>query len=312
MLVYLLFALGLVGLVVGGDYLVKGAVAAAEKLGVSPLVIGLTIVAFGTSAPELLISLEAALSGSPGLAIGNVVGSNIANVLLVMGVPALIAMLQCDQKGVVGLSLFMFALTAFFVWTMQDGTISRFDGTVLLGILVVFLVWQGMRAKAENGSDDYAEEVGDVPKRGWKVALFIVVGLVMLPVGAHLTVTSAVEIAEALGVSEEVIGLTIVAIGTSLPELATGIMAARQGEASVAVGNVVGSNIFNIAAIMGITAFVIPVPVDASILGFDNWVMLACAALVCLLAFTHYCVGRWSGIAFVALYLGYLWTTATI
>ena len=308
-----LFALGLVGLVLGGDFLVKGAVGLAQRVGISPLIIGLTIVAFGTSAPELLISLDAALGGSGGLAVGNVVGSNIANVLLVLGVPAMILPIVCDQDGVHRTIYFLLAVTLLFVWMMWDGTISRVDGFVLLGALAVFLGQQFLRARRERDAlvADIEDEVGAVPQEVWKVALLLLIGLVLLPVGARLTVDSAITIATALNLSKEVIGLTIVAIGTSLPELATGVMAARSGESSVGIGNVVGSNFFNIAAITGITAATVPLPVDTHILSFDVWVMLGATVLLAVLALTHYRIARWTGAALLAGFVVYLGVTAS-
>ena len=314
MLVYALFALGLIGLLFGGDFLVKGAVGLAQRIGISPLIVGLTIVAFGTSAPELLISLDAALGGSGGLAVGNVVGSNVANVLLVLGVPALIAPVDCGQRGAGRTIFFLIGVSVLFVFLMWDGTISRLDAGLLFTLLIVFLVQQGLQARSEASDDLAAEledEVGDVPQEWWRIAAFTLGGLVLLPVGARLTVDSAVEIAQAIGVTEEVIGLTIVAIGTSLPELATGIMAARQNESSVAIGNVIGSNFFNIAAIMGITGLVVPLPVGGHMLQFDVWVMLAVTALLAVVAFSHYCIGRWTGLALALLYVAYLLATAS-
>ena len=311
----LLFALGLVGLVVGGDFLVKGAVGLARRIGISPLVIGLTIVAFGTSAPELVISLDAAFAGSAGLAVGNVVGSNIANVLLVLGVPALILPIVCDQDGVHSMIYFLLGVTALFIWQLSDGIISRGDGFVLLLALAVFLGAQFRRARQERNGNVEAElesEVGAVPQEAWRIGAFLLGGIVLLPLGARLTVDAAIDFAEAFNVSQEVIGVTIVAIGTSLPELATGIMAARSGENSVGVGNVVGSNIFNIAAIAGITAAIVPLPVMGHLMTFDAWVMLAVTVLLTVLALTHYCVGRWSGLAFGAAFALYLYVTATI
>ena len=314
LLTVFLFALGLIGLVVGGDFLVKGAVGLARRVGISPLIIGLTIVAFGTSAPELVISLDAAFKGSGGLAVGNVVGSNIANVLLVLGLPALILPMTCDQDGVSRSIFFLLGVTLLFIWQMSDGTISRTDGLVLLALLAVFLGQQAWRAKQErleNLEADLEDEVGEVPSETWKIAAFTLGGIVLLPLGARLTVNSAIDIAMALEISEEVVGLTIVAIGTSLPELATGIMAARSGENSVGIGNIVGSNFFNIAAIAGITSSIVPLPVDGHIMQFDVWVMLGVTILLAALALTKFCVGRWSGTVLMAGFVAYLAVTAS-
>ena len=313
-LVAFLFALGLVGLVVGGDFLVKGAVGLARRVGISPLIIGLTIVAFGTSAPELVISLDAAFKGSGGLAVGNVIGSNIANVLLVLGLPALILPMTCDQDGVHRIIYFLLIVTVLFIWQMSDGTISNADGLVLLGTLAVFLgsqAWRAKQQRLENLEAELEDEVGEVPSEWWRIAAYTLGGIVLLPLGARLTVNAAIDIAQMLNLSEEVIGLTIVAIGTSLPELATGIMAARSGEASVGIGNIVGSNFFNIAAIAGITSSIVPLPVDGHIMQFDVWVMLAATLLLAALALTHYCVGRWSGLVLMTGFVAYLGVTAS-
>ena len=313
MFVYLLFIFGLVLLVVGGDWLVKGAVGLAEKLSIPPLIIGLTIVAFGTSAPELVISLRAALSGNGGIAVGNVVGSNIANVLLVLGVPALFASIACAEKDLKTSLFFLIGLTVVFMLQMTYGPINRIDGLLLLVCLVAFLTQQILAARRhqKSSSDEvYKEEVGSVPTNNLIIGGFMISGLIALPLGATFTVDSAVEIATRWNISKEVIGLTVVAIGTSLPELATGIMAARQNNASVAVGNIIGSNLFNIAAIMGITATVTNVPVGAHIINFDMWVMLGATLLLIALPIFKVTLKRRAGLVLTAAYLAYLLTTA--
>ncbi|NKB51276.1 MAG: calcium/sodium antiporter [Rhizobiaceae bacterium] len=327
MLVYLLFALGLVLLLVGGDWLVKGAVGVAEKFGISPLIIGLTIVALGTSAPELVISLQAALAGSGELAVGNVVGSNIANVLLVLGIPAIIAT-TTRQNDAIGTTLFfLVGLTGIFMLQMSQSPISRTDGFLLLVCLTAFLVQQFINARrSRNGGsgsgsgevktepqDDYHDEIGNVPTSNKIIGLLLIAGLIALPIGASITVDAAIEIARRWTVPEEVIGLTIVAIGTSLPELATGIMAARHNNGSVALGNVVGSNLFNIAAIMGATAFIAgDVSVGQHIISFDMWVMLAATLFLIALPVFKLSIGRTGGILLTGTYLAYLVATAVI
>lgn len=313
MLVYLLFVIGLVLLVIGGDWLVKGAVGLAEKLSIPPLIIGLTIVAFGTSAPELVISLRAALSGNGGIAVGNVVGSNIANVLLVLGIPALFATIACAEKGLKTSLFFMIGLTVVFMLQMTYGPINRIDGMLLLVCLAAFLTQQFFAARShskEDSDDDYKDEIGSVPSSNYAIGGLLLAGLIALPSGAALTVDAAVEIATRWDISKEVIGLTVVAIGTSLPELATGIMAARQNNASVAVGNVIGSNLFNIAAIMGVTATVTNVPVGQHIINFDMWVMLAATLLLIALPVFKVTLKRKAGIVLTGAYLAYLVVTA--
>jgi cation:H+ antiporter len=316
---------GLVVLIVAGDVLVRGAVGIAEKLGIPALVIGLTIVAFGTSAPEMVISLDAALSGQPGIAIGNVVGSNIANVLAVLGLPAIFAATRCCEDGAVRNSIFMVVVSAVFVAMCFHTPISRVDGAILLLLLAVFL-WESVRAtrkhRAASGhgqpvaeacgpapADDACasgeppfEEVEGVPESSALAIVFIVVGLVGLPLGAHFTIEGASALARNWGVSEAVIGLTVVALGTSLPELMTSLMAALRGHAAVALGNVIGSNVFNLVAIMGITAMVVPVDIPAEVLKLDVWVMLAAAVLVLALAYFRATI-RWpAGVVLCTLY----------
>lgn len=317
MMDYLILLTGLVLLLVGGDVLVRGAVGLAEKLSIPPLIIGLTIVSFGTSAPELFISLKAALDGAAGLAVGNVVGSNIANVLLVLGVPALYCACVCKEEGIGRNLIVMLGVTVVFMGMMSKGRLEFYDGAILFTLLLLYLYSQfrfaaearkAARAVASNGDDitDYHDEVENVPSRGWVIAVLLVAGIIMLPLGADFTVTSASNIARSWNVSDEVIGLTVVAIGTSLPELATTLMAVMRGNASVALGNVVGSNIFNIAAIMGITAMVTPLPVGGNILTIDMWMMLATSVLVAILAHYGKTIKFAGGLMMSLAYFGYI------
>ncbi len=311
MLTYLLFSLGLLMLVFGGDWLVKGAVAIAERSGIPPLVIGLTIVAFGTSAPELVISLKAALTNQGGIAVGNVVGSNIANVLLVLGVPALFSTITGSEKGMKTTLSFLIAVTIMFMVMMYYGPINRSDGLMLLVALGLFLSLQFNAARRhQHEVDDYHDELGEIPTSMGVILSYLIGGLVLLPIGASIAVDSAADIARAWNVSEEVIGLTIVAIGTSLPELVTGIMAARHNNTSVAVGNIIGSNLFNIAAIMGVTATVVDVPVGTHILSFDMWVMLFTTILLIALPIFHLELRRMAGLVLTGSYVAYLVITA--
>lgn len=314
MLSYILLAIGLTALLFGGEWLVKSSVALAERWGIPPLIIGLTIVAFGTSAPELVISIDAALTGAAGIAVGNVVGSNIANVLLVLGVPALIARIQYQKNDIGDSIILMVAVSVVFAWQLLNPPLTYWDGLVLLGFLTVFLGMQFYKARnhADDGDDDYHDEVGDVPTTMPVILGLLAAGLIALPAGAHLAVTSAVDIAKQLNVSDEVIGLTIIAIGTSLPELATGIMAARHNNASVGVGNVIGSNVFNLAAIMGITALVTDIPAVPHIIAFDIWIMLAATALLVLIPLLRLTIGRRMGTLLLTLYVAYLIGTALL
>lgn len=272
---FLHVGIGLIILLVGGDLLVRGAVALSVKLGVPALIVSLTVVAFGTSAPELLVSVDAALQGAPGLAFGNVIGSNIANILLVLGVPALLT--SIDGRGIDTRSSYlqMLGATAIFIALLFLGPLYIWHGAVLLSLLGL-MIWRAIRqARASRAA---AEDIDFDPEaaatmRGWKIAVYLVLGLIGLPLGADLLVQGARSIALDFGVSDEVIGLTLVAIGTSLPELATTVIAALRNQAAVALGNAIGSNIMNILAIIGITSFFGPLPIDPHLLRVDIWVM---------------------------------------
>jgi len=311
---YFTLAAGLILLLVAGDILVRGAVSLAVKLEIPTIVIGLTIVAFGTSAPELVISLRAALTGSPGIAIGNVVGSNIANIFLVLGVPALIAATNCDQPFIKRNTCYVIGASLLFIGLCYSSPLTFWHGAVLFGCMVAFLVESGRRAaqrtdvSTKNCDEpiEMIDGVTGVPTRNWAIAAFLMIGLIGLPIGAQMTVTAATQIAKTFGVSEATVGLTVIALGTSLPELSTTIAAALRGHCGLALGNVLGSNLFNILAIMGLTAMVVPVPVPDIIKQVDVWVMLA--AILALTPFilrkSH--ITRKIGFVFVSCYLLYI------
>jgi cation:H+ antiporter len=305
---------GLVLLVAGAEVLVRGAAKLAAQFGIPPLVIGLTVVAFGTSAPETAVSVQAALAGSGDLAIGNVVGSNIANVLLILGLTALIAplivsrqLIRLDVPIMIGASL----LTLGLAW---DGSLSKLDGLLLFTCVLAysaFLIISSYRDKNAPADDEFAKEFGlHAPAKpyAWLInLLLIVVGLVLLVTGSNFLVQGAVSMARFLGLSELVIGLTVVAIGTSLPELATSLLAAIRGERDIAVGNIVGSNIFNLLCVLGLASMVSPAPilVAANALAFDFPVMIG-VALVCLpIFFSGYRINRWEGLLFLGYYAAY-------
>lgn len=306
MLAYFLLVVGLAILVIGGDILVRGAVSIAEQFNISPLIIGLTIVSLGTSAPELFISVQAALAGAGGLAIGNVVGSNIANVLLVLGLPALIAAQGVKEEGIIRNILVMLGITIVFMGMLASGNMGFLYGLILLVLLTLFLWDQYQSAIKSKEIPDYHDEIGEGPSSAWLAALFLLIGIILLPLGAQLTVDNAHTIALNWGLSDEVIGLTVVAIGTSLPELAASMMAVIRGNSNLAIGNVVGSNIFNIAAIMGITLIITPVPVGENIIHVDMWVMLAVALLLGAIAYFMNAITRWMGLVMLALYTSYI------
>lgn len=306
-MMYVLVLGGLVLLLFSGDLLVRGSVGLACKLGTPPLIIGLTVVAFGTSAPELMISVQAALSGSPGIAVGNVVGSNIANILLVLGVPALIHAIACDQVGIRRNTFMMIGATLLFIGFAQSGEFSRGNGFIMVALLAAFLIYSGWRAMTQSDTGDAElDDVEGIPTRPATTAGFIIGGLIGLPLGAHLLVTGATDIARTFNVTEAVIGLTVVALGTSLPELATTVVAALRKRSDVAIGNVIGSNLFNILAIIGITAIIKPLPVADHFIAFDLWILLGISLLLVPFSLFHLSLSKVWGVTFVLGYVIYI------
>ena len=307
----LMFVLGLVVLVVGADVMVRGASRLAVSFGVSPLVVGLTVVAFGTSAPEMAVSIGSALAGNADLALGNVVGSNIANVLLILGISALITPLLVDEQIIRQEIPIMIGASALLVVMALDGNIGLLESIVLFALVIaytVFLVIQSRRA-SKAVQDEF--ETG-IPTSTWdshwavQIGL-IAAGLAMLVVGADWLVDAAVAFARAFGVSDLVIGLTVVAVGTSMPEIATSIVAAMRGQRDIAVGNVVGSNVFNILAVLGAAGIAsgVGLPVSEAARNFDLWVMLAVAFACLPIMITGREIARWEGVVFLAYYAAY-------
>ena len=301
-------------LTIGAELLVRGASRLAVGMGISSLVVGLTVVAFGTSAPELVVSVQSAFSGNSDVAVGNVVGSNILNVLLILGLSAMIVPLRVEQRLVrfdvplmIGLSVGMWLLGS-------DGRYGKLDGLLLFGCLVAYLVWAIVSSRKESAriQQEYETEYGPIEKTfSWsgliRNLIFLVLGLTFLVLGARWFVESAVVLAKLMGLSELVIGLTIVALGTSLPEVATSVVAAVKGERDIAVGNVVGSNLFNIMAVLGISSFVAPEGIAVSSAAFwaDIPVMIA-VAIACLpIFFTGSVITRANGVLFFAYYCAY-------
>lgn len=308
-LTLVLFILGLAILTVGAEVLVRGASRLASRVGVSPLVIGLTVVAYGTSAPELSVSLISAFKGQPDIAIGNVVGSNIFNVLFILGASALFAPLVVSTK-IVRLDVpIMILLSLLLLILSLDGSISRLDGLLLFLGAIAYTLWTIVTGKRENNRQETEEAQ---PERGfWASPLFqvicVLVGIGMLVLGARWLVQGAIEIARLMGVSEMIIGLTVVAAGTSLPELATSVVATIRGERDIAVGNVVGSNIFNILMILGASSLFAPqgIPVASAMLHFDIPIMIAVAAACFPIFFTGFIIQRWEAFIFIAYYCIY-------
>ncbi|CUH87716.1 Inner membrane protein YrbG [Phaeobacter sp. CECT 5382] len=316
MMPWLLCALGLVILLLAGDALVRGAVNLSLRLGVPALIVSLTIVAFGTSAPELLIAINAVHENADGIALGNVVGSNTANILLVLGIPAIIATLHTSQCSTRKNYVYMLLASVLFIALAFCGTLTIWSGLVLLTALTLFLLaaFREAREHRRNGCAGEAEDLDDLegleeadPNMPyWRIALYLGLGLVGLPLGADLLVDNATTIARMYHISETVIGLTLVAIGTSLPELATTVMATLRRQADVALGNVIGSNMFNLLAIIGIATFVGPISVDPEFLQFDLWVMLAASLLLIPFVFLKQDITRLWGFILTGLYVAYL------
>lgn len=314
MTVSLLLA-GLLLLVIGGEVLVRGASTLATVAGISPLVIGLTVVSWATSAPELAVTLQATVAGSPGLAVGNVVGSNVVNILLVLGVAGLIVPLAVNSAVVRRDVPVMIAMSVLFWLMTLDGAVSTVDGAALLLLLAVYVTVTVVRSRRSSPAqsrlarDDEPEAPQAGPaRRLTTAAVMVAFGVALLVLGARLLVSAATEIASTLGLSETIIGLTVVAVGTSLPELATSVIAAVRGDVELAVGNAIGSNIFNIGAVMGLTSVVADggVPVEAAAIGFDVPVMIAVAFAVLPVAFTGFTVARWEAGLFLLYYSAYV------
>lgn len=297
----LFIIIGVTLVLVGADRLTEGASAIARRFGVPEIVIGLTIVACGTSMPEFFVSLMSALNGTPDMAVGNVVGSNIMNAMLIVGCAAVVAPMVISPSTVKKDIPFSVAASALLIVLGIDTAIGRWDGAVLLvgfAIFMAYTLWQTKGTKEE-------QPVESKPQNPWLSILWIILGLAGLVFGSNLFVDSASSVAAELGVSQSVIGLTIVAGGTSLPELATSVVAARKGQSAIAIGNVIGSNVFNILLILGATAVISPLQMEGITL-LDMGVMMGSITLVWLFSFTRYTVERWEGVALIAGYGGYL------
>lgn len=302
---------GLVLLLVAGDMLVRGAVNLSLRLGIPALIVSLTVVAFGTSAPELLVSVSAIFDGVPGLALGNVIGSNTANVLLVLGVPALISTLHVIDNSTRASYLQMIGATVLFILLAMRGQFDWIAGVVLLVALFSMIGHAIYQARchrvAQRDAPEEEEVEGADPDMPWaKIIGFLIAGLIGLPLGADILVDASTNIARAFGVSETVIGLTLVALGTSLPELATTVMAALRKQADVAFGNVIGSNMFNLLGIIGVSSLVGTLPVDSELMDFDIWVMLGASVILGVFVLKRIDITRLWGIVLSALYVLYI------
>lgn len=300
MLNILFLLIGIALLTVGGEALIRGSLAAAKRLGVSPLLSGLVIVGFGTSAPELVVSVNAAVEGRPDIAIGNVVGSNIGNILLILGICALISPLAVKPLALRRDAVTVVAACVLFLVLVGGSALGRVDAAIFLVALGVYLVWaywsESFHA-APSGELHQAEadELSTIPKSVLWTVTAVVLGLLLLIAGSQILLIGAIGIASHFGVPEAVIGLTLVAVGTSLPELSISVIAAIRRHADVAVGNILGSNIFNLLGILGVSALLQPLPVHARILQFDQWVMLGTSLLLLLFLYTGRRLSRTEG-----------------
>ncbi len=315
-LAFLMTGAGLLLLAFGGEVLLRGAIGVASRLGLSPMLIGLTVVAFATSMPELVVTVTAGLEDVTDIGVGNVVGSNIANILLILGVAAVISPIVTKPQLVLRDCIAVLAATLLFVGFAYYGELSFLHGVAMIACLIGY-VWYSYRNDAVRNGDDgednlsalddeVAEEIESAPKSLGIALALVVGGIIGLVLGSELLVRGAVQIARAAGVSETVIGLTLVAFGTSLPELATSITAAIRGHTEVALGNALGSNLFNLLLILGVLAMVTPFEVDAVVLSFDAWIMAAVSLMVVPIIMIRGQIGRLSGVVFLLMYGAYI------
>lgn len=295
--------IGFLLLVKGGDYLVDGAVAIAKRAKLSNMVIGLTVIGFGTSAPELLVSAQAAFAGSSGIAIGNVVGSNIANIALILGLTAIIYPIPASKAVLHRDAPFMLLAAVLMTAVGMYGTINRIVGFLFFALLVAFVSWQVILCR-KNAQDD--SEISSEQMALWKALILVVVSIAALVFGANVLIKGASGIALALGTSERIIGLTIVAVGTSLPELFATVMAARKHQTDMAIGNIIGSVTFNIFCVIGISSIITPIMQTNVGFVFDYIIMLSLAVLLLLFLYTKNLLERWEGVVLLLIYIGYV------
>lgn len=310
----LLVLVGIPLLYFGGELLVKYASRLALALGLSPLVIGLTIVAFGTSSPELVASLTSEFQGAPDVAMGNVIGSNIANISFILGISALIYPVRAQAKIIkreIPIMIFAGLLLVPISWDLR---IARWEGLLLFSALVAYLVFLIINdrnsileeVQDELNEDEFTREYGHNRASGWKPILGVFLGVVLLVAGAQSLVTGAIDLARSVGVSERVIGISLVAFSTSLPELASSVVASMKQEGDILLGNIIGSNIFNALGILGLTALINPIQMSPEIMQLDIWVAIGVSILVLPILATGFRMERWEGAVLVALYIGYI------
>lgn len=300
----LLLIIGIIVVLKGADLLTAGAVGMAERIGVPQIIIGLTIVAMGTSMPEFFVSLMSAINGTPDLAVGNIVGSNIFNALLIVGCAAMVAPITIQKSTVKkDIPVAVFASVLLMAMTL-DGHISRIDAAILFIVFIAYM-WITLRGAKHGGAEEPSAQEKKKPMNVGKAVLLIVIGLVCLVLGSDVFVDNATAIAHAMGISDAVIGLTIVAGGTSLPELATSVVAAKKGNSGIAIGNVLGSNVFNILMILGVTGLITPMTISG-ITMVDLSMMVISMILLWLFSFTKYRIQRWEGVVLTVIFIGYI------
>lgn len=317
MMNFILLLVGVALLTAGGEILIRGALGAAKRFGVSPLLSGLVIVGFGTSSPELAVSVDAAIQMQPDIAIGNVVGSNIGNILLILGICAIITPMTVRPMALRRDAIVVVLSSILFIILVGGNALGRFDSLILLLALAGYLIWAYLTERDHTSPvaelhKSESEELTSFPTSLLWTSLSILLGLALLIGGSQVLLKGAIGIAEIYNVSEAVIGLTLVAVGTSLPELSISVIAAIRKHADVAVGNILGSNIFNLLGILGISAFLQPLPVNARILDFDQWVMLGASLILFLFLYTGRRVNRLEGIILLFAYAIYITLTFTI
>ncbi len=309
----LLIVVGAALLYFGAEGLVRGSASAALRMRIAPLIVGLTIIAFGTSSPELVVSIKAALKGNSEIALGNVIGSNICNIALIIGVAAIIRPIKVDKNFIKADMLLMVGVTALLILLMFDGNLDLIDGVIMFAGIVVYNVATIVSARKSSIDSVKIDENDDVPEKSKSIAkdvAFIVGGLAVLILGADLFVDGAVDIAKFLGASDLIIGLTVIAFGTSLPELATSIVAAIKGHAEISIGNAVGSNIYNILLILGVASMVSPInTVNVNVI--DVAVMLAVALVLFPLSWTQHAISRKEGVFLLLVYVTYMYYLST-
>ena len=300
-MVYLLLLVGVFLLLIGGDFLVKSAASLAKKLNISPFLIGVTVVSFGTSAPELIVSLKAAFNGSSGIAIGNVIGSNIANLALVLGITVLIRPIVLDPKKLRFSWFAMLVASLMFLGFSIDGILDRVDGLFLISGLILFLI-----LSIRKRDDSFVEEELEKTLKTNLIPVYFIFGAAGIYYGSELLVDSAITIAKSFGISEFIIGVSVVALGTSLPELVTSIIAIIKGQSSISVGNLIGSNVFNIFAVLGITSAVNPLKADSFLIAIDLPIMLGVTLLTGLFLLVSKKLGRIEGLLLITIYIMYI------